>query len=145
MWANYNYTQFPIVSVKFNNKIEKEDEFTDFLKKWILLYNDKKDFTFIFDTVDVGIPNISYCYKMTKFIRRLKKFEHQYLQKSLILVSNKYIKYLLNLIFRLQQPVATVYIYNVNKDIPYDYNILLNKISKNELDDFSVIKPYNNV
>jgi len=141
MWANFNYNNFPIVSVKFNTKIENEEEFTQFLKKWILLYDDKKDFTFIFDTVNVGIPNMKYCYKMTKFISSLKKFKHQYLKKSIIIVSNKYIKYLLNLIFRLQKPVATVYIYNVNKDIPYDYDMLLNKISNNELNDFSIVYP----
>jgi hypothetical protein len=141
MWANYDYHNFPIVSVKFNNKIENESDFTQFLKKWILLYNDKKDFTFIFDTLNVGIPNMKYCYRMTKFISSLKNFNHQYLQQSIIIVSNKYIKYLLNLIFRLQKPVATVYIYNVTKNNPYDYHILLNKISKNELDDFSIVYP----
>jgi hypothetical protein len=141
MWANYDYSKFPIVYIKFNNKIDNEDDFNQFLKKWIYLYNDKKDFTFIFDTVDVGIPNISYCYKMTKFINKLKKFKHQYLQKSLIIVSNKYIRYLLNLIFRIQKPVAPVYIYNIKNDSlcnPYD---LLNNINNNELNEFSIIKP----
>ena len=141
MWANYDCSNFPIVLVKFSNTIESNEDFSQFLKKWIFLYDGKKDFTFIFDTIDVGIPNMKYCYKMTKFISSLKKFKHQYLQKSLIIVSNKYIKYLLNLIFRLQKPVAPVYIYNVNKDIPYDYDELLNNIRKNELDDFSVINP----
>jgi len=116
MWANYDYKNFPIVLVNFTNKIETKEEFNTFLKKWILLYKDKKDFTFIFDTLDVGIPKISYCYKMTKFIHTLKQFKHQYLQKSLIIVSNTYIKYLLNLIFRIQKPVAPVYIYNINKE-----------------------------
>ena len=78
---------------------------------------------------------------MTKFISSLKNFKHQYLQKSLIIVSNKYIKYLLNLIFIIQKPVAPVYIYNVNKGIPYDYDELLNNINNNELNEFSIVYP----
>ena len=31
MWANYDYTQFPIVKVTFNEKIESEEDFNDYL------------------------------------------------------------------------------------------------------------------
>ena len=31
MWANYNYTDFPIVSVKFSETIDSEEEFNDFM------------------------------------------------------------------------------------------------------------------
>lgn len=139
MWANYNYSKFPIVKVEFNKTINNEIEFSDFLVKWTLLYKSKKDFTFIFNTIDVGFVNPKYCFKMTKFIKKLKKFNHQYLQKSLIIVSNKYIKYLLNIIFRLQKPVAPVYIYSTKENVNYD--LLLKKIENNELDNFNVVYP----
>ena len=141
MWANYNYSNFPIVKVDFNNTINNDHEFSDFLVKWLLLYQNKKDFSFIFNTIDVGFVNPKYCFKMTKFIMKLKKFSHQYLQKSLIVVSNKYIKYLLNLIFRLQKPVAPVYIYSLKEKEKVNYDLLLKKIEDNELDDFNVIYP----
>jgi len=139
MWANYDYSKFPIVKVDFNKSINTEDDFSDFLVKWTLLYNNKKDFSFIFNTVKVGFINPKYCFKMTKFIMKLKKFNHQYLQKSIIIVSNKYIKYLLNLIFRLQKPVAPVYIYSTKEIVNYD--LLLKKIENNELDEFNVVYP----
>ena len=62
MWADYDYTNFPIVTVKFNKYIKEENDFNMFLKKWIYLYDDKKDFSFVFDTTNVGMPNIKYCY-----------------------------------------------------------------------------------
>ena len=138
MWANYTYN-FPIVKVDFNKTINNNAEFNDFLVNWTLLYQNKTDFSFIFNTVEVGLVNPKYCFKMTKFIRKLKKFPHQYLQKSIIIVSNSYIKYLLNLIFRIQKPVAPVYIFSSNE--PVNYDLLLNKIENNELDDFNVVYP----
>jgi len=139
MWANYDYSKFPVVNVDFNNTIKNNKEFSDFLVKWTLLYQNKKDFSFIFNTTKVGFVNPKYCFKMTKFIWKLKKFNHQYLQKSLIIVSNSYIKYLVNLIFRLQKPVAPVYIFSNKEKVNYD--LLLKKIENNELDDFNVVYP----
>ena len=139
MWANYNYSKFPIINVEFNKTIKNDIEFSDFLVKWTLLYQSKKDFTFIFNTIDVGFVNPKYCFKMTKFIKKLKKFNHQYLQKSIIIVSNKYIKYLLNIIFKLQKPVAPVYIVSTKENVNYD--LLLKKIENNELDNFNVVYP----
>ena len=49
-------------------------------------------------------------------IRELKKKETQYLDKSVILINNNKIKYLLDAIFAIQKPVAPVYIYNINND-----------------------------
>ena len=141
MWANFNYTTFPIVSVKFSEKIESENEFNEFLKKWTLLYGGKKNFIFIFDTIDVGYINISYCFKMRKFIRNLKKFPHQYLQKSMIIVSNKYMKILLNLIFSVQKPVAKVFIYYPKENEEVSYTNLLQKIEHNDIKDFSIVSP----
>ena len=77
---------------------------------------------------------------MRKFIKKLKQFPHQYLQKSLIIVSNTYIKYLLNLIFYFQKPVAPVYIYTSN-DKEVNYNLLLKNIENNKLQDFTIVNP----
>ena len=82
MWANYDYSKFPIVKVTFNEKIESEEDFNEFLKKWVLLYDNKKDFTFILDSSNISTFNISYVFKMRKFIKKIKEFPHQYLKKS---------------------------------------------------------------
>ena len=141
MWANYDYTKFPTVKVTFNEKIESEDDFNEFLKKWVLLYNNKKDFTFIFDVSNVSSFNISYVFKMRKFIKKIKEFPHQYLKKSLIVVSNKYIKYLLSLVFSVQKPIATVYIYDKKPEEQLNLNDLMKNIDENIIDNFKIIKP----
>ena len=54
---------------------------------------------------------------MSAFIHRLKKEPEQYLQRSIILVTNSFIQNLLDLIFFIQSPVAPVYIVRENDDI----------------------------
>ena len=141
MWAKYDYSKFPIVNVSFNSNIKDEEEFKLFLKEWLELYKKQKDFTFVFDTTNVGLINISYCFKLKKFIGELKQLPNQYLQKSIIIVSNKYIKHLLNIIFKITKPLATVYIYDIDKKEEYNINNLLNDIKENKLEKFKIIHP----
>ena len=62
MWASYDYTNFPIVHVTFEKKINDEKEFNDFLQEWIKIYERQDNFIFIFDTRKVGYININYCF-----------------------------------------------------------------------------------
>ena len=141
MWANYDYSKFPIVKVKFNESIKNEEEFNEFLRDWIHLYEKKEDFSFIFDVSNVNAFKLCYVFKMRKFIKKIKEFPRQYLRKSIIIVSNKYIKYLLSLVFNVQKPVAPVYIYYKKENENIDYNELYSNIEKNNLDNFNVIMP----
>lgn len=111
MFAIFNYDNFPIVHVSFTNDLT-EDSFNDFLKEWLSLYLRGGNFIFLFDTRRITeIPNIKYAIRMSLFIKKLKKEnEYHYLQKSIILINNKKISYLLDFIFNIQKPVAPVYI-----------------------------------
>lgn len=145
MWATYDYSNFPIVHVNFDKKINNEKDFTDFLQNWIKLYERKQQFTFIFDTRNVGFINISYCFKMKSFLGKIKKLPIQYLQKSIIILNNNYIKQLLNIVFKLQKPIATVYIYNswdkkTKANKIFENKKLIENIENNKLDDFLIIK-----
>ena len=110
MFAKFEFKYFPIVIVKFNETIENNKDFDDFINSWKNLYLLKQKFTFIFDTTEVGFPPIKYCFKMSKFIKELRDESVQYLEKSLIIVKNKNVMRLLNLIFYIQPPVAPVLI-----------------------------------
>ena len=112
MWCNIDKTNFPIIRVSFNEEKQIEDEFDMFLKEWISLYENEQKFYFIFDTCKLGMLNIKYAYKMSKFIKELKKRDTQFLQKSLIIVKNQYISFLLNIVFSITKPVANVYLFN---------------------------------
>ena len=137
-------TFFPLVIIKFKDTIESDEELQNFEKIWLDLYEDKKEFIFLFDTSELGYVNVQYCYKLKKVIDKIRSQEYHYLRKSIIIVSNVYIKHLLTLIFNITKPVATVYIYNSENDDTSNTNKfyidLLNLIENNELDKFKIIK-----
>lgn len=110
MFAVFDHDEFPIVRVTLNN-LENREDFENFLNEWLKLYDDEEYFSFEFDTRNVGFINPKYSVLMSLFIRELKKRDIQYLTSSRIYVYNKFTKYLLDLIFFIQKPVANVYIH----------------------------------
>jgi hypothetical protein len=116
MWCNIDKTNFPIIKISFNAEKQIESEFDEFLQEWIKLYDEEKEFYFIFDTCELGMLNVKYAYKMSKFIKEIKKRDKQYLKKTLIIVKNQYISFLLNIVFSLTKPVANVYLFSNTDD-----------------------------
>ena len=133
MFADFSEKNFPIVNCIFSRTVETNSDFSDFLQKWIDLYENQKDFTFIFDTTKVEDVPLKYSFKMAMFIKELKKRPYHYLQKSIILVNSKKVKYLLDFIFLMQSPVAPVYILYTEKvdNTQKIYNILNGIIGEN--------------
>ena len=138
MFAEYNYDNFPIVFVTFSESINSETEFDQFLNEWLILYHNRRDYSFIFDTRNMKNISIKYAIKMTLFIKNLRKQPYHYLQKSLILVNDKHIKRLLDFVFTLQSPVAPVYLWQINSENineEYDKEYLINTLNTiNRLD-----------
>ena len=108
MFANYYYSNFPEVKVTFEGTIKDKSDFTLFIDQWKELYNDKREFTFLFDMEGMGIVNPKYCFSMAEFIEELKQEPIQYLQKSTFINTNTFIRGLLKIIFAIQSPVAPV-------------------------------------
>ena len=139
MFAQYNYDNFPVVFVTFSESINSETEFDQFLNEWLILYHNRQDFSYIFDTRNMKNISPKYAIKMTLFIKNLRKEPYHYLQKSLILVNDKYIKRLLDFVFTLQSPVAPVYLWQIDSndsELNKEYLInTLNSINRLELKD----------
>ena len=110
MFAKFDYTLFPCIVVKFSEYIKDDEDFRSFLSEWESIYNRNQDFIFVFDTNDVGIPPIRYCIMMSSFIRSLRSKNLNYLKKSIIIVNNKGVVRLLDLIFYIQPPLAMVHL-----------------------------------
>ena len=115
MFAVFNRGNFPIVEVTMNGSPESDEEFDNFLNEWTKLYSEQNNFYFIFHTENVSNPPIKYAVKMANYIKNLRKKDYQYLQKSVILINNNKVKWLLDFIFTIQPPVADVYIIDTNK------------------------------
>jgi len=133
MWADYYYNQNELVKIKFNNGINTRDDFDNFINKWKELYETKKHFSYIFNTLNTSLVNPYYCYLMANFISDLKKKEIQYLNFSVIIVKNLAVRILLNIIFGIQKPVAPVYLIENNNKNELLINEIVNTISNNEL------------
>ena len=119
MFASIDKSNFPVVRITFSDDID-ETSFNDFLNEWRQLYRDKKEFSFIFDTINMGFPPISYCYLMIQFLQSMKSQKKHYLKNSTIIVPNDYLIYLLNLIFMVESPISDVTVINSE-------GVLLNK------------------
>jgi len=126
MFVKFNYDNFPNVHVTFG-KLNSNEDFNILTNEWLRLYEQKIPFTFIFDSSNLEVYNIKYSFKMSAFIKRLKRQPEQYLQRSIIIVNNSFIQSLLDLIFFIQSPVAPVYIIR-------DHD-LVQKILDNNLND----------
>ena len=133
MWSDYYFKEDDLVKVKFNGTIKESKEFEDFIQKWRNLYSEKKEFSFLFDTINTGLVSPSYSYSMACFIKELKKQTKQYLNFSVIIVKNFYIKILLNIIFAIQKPVAPVFLIENNKNNESLIKDLLNTKTNEEL------------
>ncbi len=146
MFATFDYSDYPIVNVIFSENINNSDDFDSFLNDWMHLYFMNQDFMFIFDTRRIKYIPIEYTFKMSIFIKLLREKNYSYLKKSLILVNNNFIKYLLNITFSIQSPVAPVFIWSTEEN---NYEIVKKKLidSNNEnLDqDLIYIKPNNSL
>lgn len=117
MWCEIDKSKLPIVKVNFTDKTQIEEEFNYLLDEWQQFYNDKIPFYFVFDTRNVSSLNIKYAYKMSNFIKQLKKKERQYLKGTIVIVKNQYVRFLLNIVFSITRPVADVYLFSKHSDL----------------------------
>lgn len=146
MFSEFNYKYFPYIIIKFNGTIKNDKDFYNFLNNWSQINNSKYEYLLIFDTTEMALVNIKYCFLMAIYIKKLKleikKNNKTYLNKSIIIIKNNYIKYLLDLVFYIEKPIANVYLTN-NKldDIIYKNSNILNE--KNLQNNLKIINNIN--
>ena len=106
MFFSVDGNENPLFKIKFG-KMEDKSEFEKFKEFWKRLHQKMDTYMLMFDTLDMPILDVSYCYQMAKFIKILKQDERKPLKYSIIIKSS-IIRGLLNIIFKLQRPIATV-------------------------------------
>ena len=124
-----------IVSIDVYDKGYKTGEkVSTFIEMWKRKYKEKNDFSFIIDSTNISSPDVKDCYKVIKLIREIKKKKIQYLKYSIITLNSYTIKNLLFFMFKIQPPVAPVFLVK-NKKEAIELSVLL---SSNEIDSFIV-------
>lgn len=108
MWATYCYDNMPRVVVTISGTIESDDDFKNFIREWLTLFESGQPFNLEFDTIKCGLINIKYAILMAYWIKRFKRRRFQNLESSKIIVANRSIIYLLRLIFFIERPIAPV-------------------------------------
>ena len=63
MFSNYDHSNFPIVTVTFEEGPKSNEDFEYFTNEWLKLYEMGLDFTFIFDTTQMKDPALKYAIK----------------------------------------------------------------------------------
>ena len=138
MFAEYDYSQAPLIQVTFGKSIQNEEDVNDFLKKWLELYAIKQNFIFLFDTRNMENPPFKYAMRIALFMKQLRKQPIHYLQKSLILVNSDFIRRILDFIFMIQPPIAPVITWTtdeIDKDkIIQVFNTTTKQNLKNKMD-----------
>lgn len=110
MFAEFDESEKPIVKIKLGLNIKDDEDYEQFTNKWLQLEDNQEEYHYIIDTTDCGFINIKYCYKIAGFIKSIKARDKKYLQKSIIIVNNKSIRFLLKTVFMISKPVSPVYI-----------------------------------
>ena len=132
---SYNLEYFPYVIISFHETLNKDEDFYDFTNQWLQLYHYQTPFILIFDTLKLKDVSFKYCFYMSAFIKQIRKQPIQYLQKSYIIIQNKHLINLLDIIFYLQPPVADVYI--IKQSLP---TILNQQVITQFLEKVEIIK-----
>ena len=113
--------------IEFNFGVSGFDtEYNAMVDKWMELYNDDniKKFTLVFKACDEGAsPPLSYVYRLSKFLKDIKKRrkterdKYNKLEQSVVMITSKTIKLLLDTLFKLVTPLSTIYIVSTNEHI----------------------------
>lgn len=113
-----NEDDFPFVEIKLC-KVMNDDEYNFFINKWLELYEKKKNFILIFNSLESESIPIKYIYKLVGFARELKKLpkEEQYLKYSIVITNSTLVTSLLNIYKTLIKPISKIYIIKNIKEL----------------------------
>lgn len=126
--------EYPYVYITFNHKQINNDVSVDlFTETWLNISNDKKPYIIVFDATIIEYVKPNYIFKIVKFMKKLRKQVPQYLQYSIIIIDNAFMRGLMNMVFRIQKPVAPIYLCKSANDLIDLHNKIHNNVVKSEL------------
>lgn len=122
--------EYPYVYITFNHEnITNDNSVEAFCETWLNISNDKKPYIIVFDALQVQYVKPTFIFKIVNFMKKLRKQEPQYLQYSIIIINNAFIRGLMKMVFRIQKPVAPIYLCKSSDELIE----LHNKIHHNQI------------
>jgi len=126
--------EYPYVYITFNHENITDDHSVElFCQTWLNISNDKKPYIIIFDALRIQYVKPSFIFKIVNFMKKLRKQEPQYLQYSIIIINNAFIRGLMKMVFRIQKPVAPIYLCKSSDELLEMHNKIHNNIIKSEI------------
>ena len=122
-----NEDDFPFVKIKLC-KVMNDDEYNFIINKWLELYENKKNFILIFNSLESESISIKYIYRLVGFARKLKKLpkEEQYLKYSIVITNRTLVTTLLNIYKKLIKPISKIYVIKNIEELEPIRNKILN-------------------
>ena len=131
-FALFDLQYFPLITVKLN-KLNHISEFVLFLKQWEQLYMYEKKFTLLIDARNIKNTGLKCGLLASKFIKKLKKNNPQYLENSILIYNNKFVKHLFSFILSFENPVSPTYLYYTQGNEFINYSELYKNKDNNKL------------
>jgi len=106
-----NNVDFPFIEIKLC-KVMNDDEYKFIINNWLKLYENKKNFILIFNSLNVDSIPLKFIYKLVGFAKKLKKLpkEDQYLKYSIVITNSILVTTLLNIYKTLIKPISKIYV-----------------------------------
>tara|TARA_B100000424_G_C22905724_1_gene481750 strand:+ start:807 stop:1349 length:543 start_codon:yes stop_codon:yes gene_type:complete len=142
--------EYPYVYINFNNSnIVDDNNLELFFNLWLRVYEEKMPYIIVFDGTMIEYAKPKFIFRFAKFMKKLRKQTPQYLQYSIIIINNSLMRGLMNMVFRIQAPVAPVYLCESADKLEEIHNKIHNKviqsveiIDKNDVSEEEVKKIY---
>lgn len=120
MKVTYNTKNWPYFRLTFENQTATDNDFQEHLNNFENLYEickgKNEKMIIIFDLRNIPSNSFKYVKQQVAFNKKIKPLSRKYLEHSLFL-TNKFGKYILNLVFTIEAPVCPYHIFDKENDL----------------------------
>lgn len=119
-YAEFNASDWPIITVSFTGSLADESNFTEYLSCLDDLYISKERFVIIFDARNARFPGLKYQRLQANWIKENQAKIKRFCFSTVYVISNLVIRNALRLIFLIQeQPTPYQIVSNLEEAVEY--------------------------
>ncbi|HKL03062.1 MAG TPA: hypothetical protein VJ911_05280 [Cryomorphaceae bacterium] len=101
MYAVFDRSRFPVVTITFTGESSTEENFNRYLKETESLYEYKKRFSIIFDARSASLPDLKHQKMQANWIKANESRMKTYCAGTAYVIVNKAVRAILKMIFAL--------------------------------------------